>query len=333
MNNLIIKEKIEKVFFDIDYTSFIDKNFISQILSPKKILYSFDCEENFEKIKNNSKVFSHFFLAEPKITKNIKEKINYLYFPLECNEKKFFKKKIEKKYDVFFFGESRPDRIKFLKSLDTLNLKKKILLDTKNSVDIKKINILMNQSKIVLNFSGGINKKTKKTFDQIKGRILMSGLAGTFCLSQDYESKKLIFKRNFPTFTNTDQMLKQINLLTRNNKKLYKISKEFSTSCKKYSDKLYIYEIIKFLNKRNKCNYSELEFKEIINIYKISSKKNSTKIYLKNVLETTEDYFKNLNFFKILNLLNISFIAMIYLILTIKNNARRYKRFDNISGR
>lgn len=61
MNNLIIKEKIEKVFFDIDYTSFIDKNFISQILSPKKILFSFDCEENFEKIKNNSKVFSHFF--------------------------------------------------------------------------------------------------------------------------------------------------------------------------------------------------------------------------------------------------------------------------------
>ena len=332
VNNFIIEEKIKKVFFDIDYTSFIDKNFVSQILSPKKILYSLDSEENFEKIKNNLEVFSHFLLAEPKITKNIKEKINYLFFPLECDEKIFFKKKIKKKYDIFFFGETRPERIKFLKSLDKLKLKKKILLDTKNSVEIKKINILMNQSRIVLNFSEGINKNSRKKFDQFKGRIIMSGLSGTFCLSQDCESKKLIFKKNYPTFSNTDQMLQQINLLTSNKKKLNKISKEFYNSCKKYSDKLYISEIIKFLNKRKKCRYSDLEFKEIINIFKISSKKNTTKIYLKNVLETTRYYFKNLNFFKILNLLNIYFIAMIYLILTIKNNARRYKRFDNIGG-
>ena len=63
VNNFIIEEKIKKVFFDIDYTSFIDKNFVSQILSPKKILYSLDSEENFKKIKNNLEVFSHFLLA------------------------------------------------------------------------------------------------------------------------------------------------------------------------------------------------------------------------------------------------------------------------------
>ena len=87
-------------------------------------------------------------------------------------------------------------------------------------------------------------------------------------------------------------MLKQINLLISNKKKLNKISKEFCISCKKYSDKLYISEIIKFLNKRKKCRNSDLEFKEIINIFKISSKKNTTKIYLKNVLETTEIILK-----------------------------------------
>ena len=190
----------------------------------------------------------------------------------------------------------------------------------------------MNQSKIVLNFSEGINKNSKKKFDQFKGRIIMAGLSGTFCLSQDYESKKLIFKKNYPTFSNTHQMLKQINLLTKNKKKLHRISKEFSISCKKYSDKLYISEIVKFLKKKKKCRYSDLEFKEIINIFKISSKKNTIKIYIKNVMETTKYYFKKLNFFKILNLLNIYFIAMIYLILTIKNNVRRYKRLDNIGG-
>ena len=323
INNLIIKNKINKVFFDIDYTSFIDKNFVSQILSSKKILYSLDCEENFEKIKNNLKVFSHFLLAEPKVAKNLKKKLNYLFFPLECDEKIFYKKKVKKKYDIFFFGESKTDRLKFIKSLDELKLKKKILLDTKNSVDIKKINILMNQSKIVLNFSQGLNKNSKKKFDQFKGRIIMSGLSGTYCLSQDYESKKLIFKKDYPTFSNSNQMLKQINLLIKNKKKLYKISKDFSDSCKKYSDKLYIFEIIKFLNNKKNCGYSDLEFKEIINIFKISSKKNSSIIYLKNILETAQEYFKKLNFFKILNLINLSFIALIYLILTIKNNARR----------
>ena len=80
INNFIRLKKINKIFFDIDYTSFIDKNFVSQIISSKKILYSLDCEENLKKIKNNSKVFSHFLLAEPKITKNIKEKLNYLFF-------------------------------------------------------------------------------------------------------------------------------------------------------------------------------------------------------------------------------------------------------------
>ena len=324
INNFIVKEKINKVFFDIDYTSFIDKNFISQILSPKKILYSLDSEENFKKIKSNLKVFSHFLLAEPKITKSIKKKINYLFFPLECNEKIFFKKKIKKKYDVFFFGESRPDRIEFIKSLHKLKLKKKILLDKKNSINIEKINILMNQSRIVLNFSEGINKNSKKKFDQFKGRIIMSGLSGTFCLSQDYGSKKLIFNKDYPTFSNAEQMNKQINLLITDKKKLDKISKDFAISCKKYSDKLYIFKIIKFLSRRKKYKYADLKLKEIINIFKISSKKNSSKIYLKNVVEVTMEYFKKLNIFKIINLINIILISMVYLILTIKNNAKRY---------
>ena len=58
--------------------------------------------------------------------------------------------------------------------------------------------------------------------------------------------------------------------------------------------------------------------------FKISSKKNSYKIYLKNVVEVTIEYFKKLNIFKIINLINIILISMVYLILTIKNNAKRY---------
>ena len=183
----------------------------------------------------------------------------------------------------------------------------------------------MNQSKIVLNFSDGMNKKTKEKFDQFKGRIIMSGLSGSFCLSQDYKSKNLIFKKKYPTYSNIAQMLKQINLLLKNEKKLNKISKVFSTECNRYSDKFYIYEIIRFLNKKKKCEFSDLELKEIINILKTSAKKNSVRIYFKNVLEVNREYFKNLNVLKIFNFLNIFLIAMIYLILTIKKNAKKYK--------
>ena len=47
----------------------------------------------------------------------------------------------------------------------------------------------MNQSKIVLNFSDGMNKKTKRKIDQFKGRIIMSGLSGSFCLSKIINQK------------------------------------------------------------------------------------------------------------------------------------------------
>ena len=113
-------------------------------------------------------------------------------------------------------------------------------------------------------------------------------------------------------------------MLTSDKKKLDKISKDFAISCKKYSDKSYIYKIIKFINKPKKYKYADLELKEIINIFKISSKKNNTKIFLKNVMEVTKEYINNLNIFKIINLINIILISMIYLILTIKNNAKRY---------
>ena len=72
INKTIKKKKIEKVFFDLDYTSFIDTNFISNIENKKKIGVSFDTEENLEKIEKILPTITHLLSAEPKYAKAFK---------------------------------------------------------------------------------------------------------------------------------------------------------------------------------------------------------------------------------------------------------------------
>ena len=321
INIHIQKKKISKVFFDIDYNSFIDKNFISKIKVEQKILFSFDSEENLKKINRTLQVCTHFLLGEPKISRYF-DKFNYLFFPLETNSKYFYKKNIKKKYDIFFFGETKLDRLKYLNILKKLKIKKKILLNTQNKVSINKINTYMNESKIVLNFSLGYNRYNKKKFNQFKGRILMSGLAGTFCLSQDYDSKDLIFTKQFPTFSNEKEMIKNINLLLQDNNKLKKITNNFCLSCKKYSDQAYIKKIIKFLKIKKTFKESDLDTYEIINILKISSRKNNIYIYNYNIVDIFKEYVKKFSFYKIFLLPYLFIMTFIYLIILLKKNAK-----------
>ena len=104
INKNIKKKKIEKTLFDLDYSSFIDANFISNIESKKKIGISFDTEENLEKIEKTLPTFTHFLSAEPKYVKVFNSKIKSIFFPLETSEKIFHKIKI-KKITILFFLE------------------------------------------------------------------------------------------------------------------------------------------------------------------------------------------------------------------------------------
>ena len=49
INKIIQNNNIKIVVFDFDYTSIIDKYFVSEIVSEKKVLLSFDAEENIKK--------------------------------------------------------------------------------------------------------------------------------------------------------------------------------------------------------------------------------------------------------------------------------------------
>ena len=71
INKIIQNNNIRIVIFDFDYTSIIDKYFISKIVSEKKALLSFDGEENIKKLLSSYNVFSHYLIGEPTIVKEI----------------------------------------------------------------------------------------------------------------------------------------------------------------------------------------------------------------------------------------------------------------------
>lgn len=322
INNIITGYKIKKVFFDVDYTSYIDSNFISKIESENKIGFSFDTEENLEKIQKILSVCTHFLTAEPKFISKFNSKTKSLFFPLETSELIFKNIKIKKKYDILFFGEAKGDRINYLNDIYKFKIRKKILINNKNKKDNTKLNKLINESKIVLNFSKGISKYSENNYDQFKGRILISGLAGTFCLSEKYKSSKYIFKKSYPCFNNSKDLKKTIFNLLVDEIKLKKITNSFVGNCKNYSDKIYINVINKFLNKRNKSKKLEIDLREMMNIVKISSKKNNPKIYIKNIYEILIDLSNSKNSINFLLLISSIIIGIFYFIINIKNNLK-----------
>jgi len=322
INKIIKKRNIKKTFFDLDYSSFIDTNFISNIESKKKIGVSFDTEENLEKIEKTLPAFTHLLSAEPKYAKAFNSKKKSIFFPLETSEKIFHKIKIKKKYDIIFFGEAKGDRISYLNKIKQLKIKKKLIINSSNKNNNFELNKLINQSKIVLNFSKGISKYSKKNFDQFKGRILISGLAGTFCLSEYYKSSGYIFKKAFPYFTNSTNLLKTILELLNNKKKLNQVTKLFTKSCNFYSDKNYFKKIKKFLDEDNKFLKLELNFHEILNIIKISSKKNNVKVYIRNNFEILTELIKSKKLLNLLFFISTVLIGFIYFILNIKRNIK-----------
>ncbi len=315
INKIINKNKIKKVFFDIDYTSYINKNFVSKINSKYKIAFSFDTEENIIKINKSIGAFSHFLTAEPKLVKKFEKKLKCFFFPLETSEKYFKKMNIKKKYDIFFFGELKADRKLYINELNKLRIRKKILINTKNKISDTKLNKIINKSKITINFSKGINKNSNKFYDQFKGRIITSGLSGTFCLSEKYLSSKILFQKNFPSFSNEKDMIKKINLLIKKKNYLNNITGLFVKDCIKFSDKIYIKKVLNFLNQKNNFKKYVLDFDEAKDLIKISSRKNNLQIYLTNLNNILLDLNKkNKN-----NILNISLLAIFGIIYFFKN--------------
>ena len=328
INSLIKEKKIEIIFFDFDYTSIIDKFFVNKIICKKKILVSFDPLENYKKIQDSLEYFSHLLITEPEYV----EKLNLLnqncfYFPLEANEKIFFNKKTKKNIDVLFFGELKEDRKIFIEKIKKLNINFHSHINSRETLDDNGLVNLINRSKIVINFSKGVNKYEKDEYYQFKGRILISGMCGTLCLSEYSKGQDLIFKNKYPTFKNSEEMITIIKYLLNNEKNLNILTNNFFSECKMFSDTEYFPKIVKFLSLENNKNIldkdDKINYISINNRIKIFSKKSTSKVLLKE----TANIFKNLkNNLSLKNMYLIIYLSVIFLPFWLQSKIKNNKK-------
>ena len=315
INSLIKEKKIEIIFFDFDYTSIIDKFFVNKIICKKKILVSFDPHENYKKIQDSLEYFSHLLIADPEYVEKLSLlNQNCFHFPLEANEKIFFNKKTKKNIDVLFFGELKADRKNFIEKIKKLNINFHSHINSRETLDDNALVDLINRSKIVINFSKGVNKYEKDEYYQFKGKVLISGMCGTLCLSEYSKGQDLIFKNNYPTFKNSEEMITIIKSLLNNEKNLNILTNNFFSECKMFSDTEYFSKIVKFLSLQNNKNILDKDDKinhiSIKNRIKIFSKESTSKVLLKE----TANIFKNLkNNLSLKNMYLIIYLSVIFL--------------------
>ena len=265
-------------------------------------------------------------IAEPKFVNFLnKKKHNAIFFPLETNKKYFHEIKKEKKfYDIFFFGDLKADRKKYIDMLKGTEFKTKILVNSHKQISDSQINKHINQSRIILNFSKGISKYNNKTYDQFKGRVILSGLTNTFCLSEKYESANHIFKNKYPVFNSEINLKKKIQLLLKEKKFLNKITKKFSRECANYADHRYMKKIFKFLEtEKNKPVQHKIDYEEILNVIKISYKRSGTRILCLNFI----DLVLQSEIQKVLKIFFLIFITpLLFIFSSIKNLKNDFRK-------
>ena len=229
INNFIELKNIKIVFFDVDFIKFINLFFIKKINNVKKILMTFDDfalhEMNAITANACDLVLSHC----PFSVKKYEEKGYEAFFmPCESDGNILKNYDLEKEIDVLFFGELTSDRKEFVDFIAENGISIKKIGHNTQFVSDEELAKLISKSKIVLNLSRSkgrsvINYASEdvyKFFYQWKGRVIMSGLCGTLCISEYSPGQELMFYGNqFPTFYTKEECVKILkNLL--NDKKL-----------------------------------------------------------------------------------------------------------------
>ena len=183
------------------------------------------------------------------------------------------KNKIEKKeIDVLFFGNITPDRKVFLDYLikDGISLKNVGHHGSGTELPEEDLIKLISKSKIVLNLSKSktlsvqnySSENIYKYYYQFKGRIILSGLIGTACVSEYSPGQELVFDREeFYTFFTKEECSKILKNLLNDNKFLENYTKKFTTKVNNlWEDKKNFEPIYKSINKKNNRKVELIKF-------------------------------------------------------------------------
>ena len=238
-NNLIKSKNIEIIVFDVDYFKFVNFFFIDKIHGRKKILVTGDDTDQHEMNLITASacdlVLSHCPLSVLKFKEKGHEAhmINFEISNLKKNNN-------QKEIDVLFFGNLTPDRKEFLDYIENEGISLKNVGHREHVIDLPQNELikLISKSKIVLNLSktkttsviNYASESTHRFYYQFKGRIYLTGLIGTMCVSEYSPGQEIIFKEDeLPTFFTKEECTQILKKLLKDDVLLEKYTNKFTS--------------------------------------------------------------------------------------------------------
>ena len=341
INSTIKENNIKFLVAEGDYLSIINFNFIKNIKCIKKILFLTDDYDMHEVNFITAKVFDYVFTACPISNLRYLEKGFKSYFvPLETSKDLFKNLKLDKKFNISFFGAKKSTRNDYIYFLKENNIDVN-LMGYHNPPDYNWDNLskFISSSKIVLNFSNTGNKNKfyshstiPHNFYAFKGRPLMVGLCETLCVSEFSPANEIIFGQDLPTFKNENELLLICKKLLFDENYFKNVHQNFVKKCSEYEDNFYFKKILEEIN-QEKRHEKELNIKlpfwyiRIFNNQKIRnfSKRIRLSPYIKEILNII--FFRSSNsklfYFPIVfeSLIKLPFITIKILL----NKLRKFK--------
>jgi len=238
INNLIKSKKIEIVVFDVDYFKFINFFFIEKINGKKKIIVTGDDFDQHEMHSITACICDLVLSHCPLSVLKFKEKGHEAYM-INFDISNIKNNKNQKEIDVLFFGNETQDRKEFLDYLVSEGIPLKNVGHQEHVVGLPKDELikLISKSKIILNFSKSrtdsvLNYSSESIYRfhyQFKGRVTLSGLIGTLCVSEYSPGQEIIFKEDeLPTFFTKEECAQILKKLLKDDVLFEKYTNKFT---------------------------------------------------------------------------------------------------------
>ena len=329
INEIVNENKISTGFFQGDYLSLIDYDFISNIKLKNKYFYLTDDFDMHEINTHTAMACDGIVSCCPISVLRYEEKgLNAHFIFHESDERIFKNLNIKKDLDVLFFGSLKANRSEYINKLKDNNINCKVIGPANENgimVSNEELNHFINRSKIVINFSSTGNKNkfySHKThpFNYLypKGRIMIAGLCGTLCVSEYAPAHNIIFSKDtLIEFHNSTEMVKKIQNILIDDQELKSRTIKFEQECQFYSDSKYFNKIFdKMVSKSHLQKLSKFPFWYIrafnLRSIRLYGKSKFLGSYIQNTVENISELLKFKNFFNFLIILeNIIYLPFI----------------------
>jgi len=238
-NNLIKSKSIDIIVFDVDYFKFINFFFIDKIHGRKKILVTGDDTDQHEMNSITASACDLVLSHCPLSVLKYKEKGHEAHM-INFEISNLKKSKNQKDIDVLFFGHLTPDRKEFLDYIVNEGISLKNVGHREHIVGLPQDELikLISKSKIVLNLSktrttSVINYASESIYRfhyQFKGRISLTGIIGTMCVSEYSPGQEIIFNEDeLPTFFTKEECAQILKKLLKDDVLLEKYTNKFTS--------------------------------------------------------------------------------------------------------